>query len=131
MTWRILPSNVQCSRDEGQSQLGAVRNTHGLSVCLDFSQPGSSILGWGQTFQEIQAELHGLCLPIFGIHMASLRPRPVLTVPSSDSRREMTSLPSLHRRLARSHCITICGNEITDVIFLQKNPTACHQDGTN
>lgn len=32
---------------------------------------------------------------------------------SSDSRREMTSLPSLHRRLARSHCITICGNEIT------------------
>ena len=36
--------------------------------------------GWGQTFQEIQAKLHGLCLPIFGIHVTSLQPRPVLTV---------------------------------------------------
>lgn len=114
MTSQILSSNVHCSRAcEGQSRLAqsTATPTHDFSVCLDFSQSGSSILGLGADIPRNPGCVVFAYLSLeFMWHPFS----PVLfSQYSSGSRREMTSLPSLYRRLARSRCITTRGNEIT------------------
>ena len=115
MTW-WLSSNVKSSSGVSrQASAGAFnQNTHTRPLCVL-----GPLLVWesdsgvrGQTFQENQVKLRGFCLPIFGFHTASLQPRPVLTRQLRFKARDDFS-PSLHRRLARSCCITTRGNEIT------------------
>lgn len=114
MTWRILPSNVQCSRGcEGQSQLAqSPEHPHTASRCGLLTVWGfDSGVGGRHSKKSRQScmVLAYLSLEFIWHPFSSV----LFSQYSSGSRREMTSLPSLHRRLARSHCITICGNEIT------------------
>lgn len=115
MTSQILSSNVQCSRAcEGQSRLAqsTATPTRLLSVLglLTVWEFDSGVGGRHSKKSRRGCVVFAYLSVEFMWHPFS----PVLfSQYSSGSRREMTSLPCLYRRLVRSCCITTRGNEIT------------------